>query len=75
MEALVLVALSVVSALLSSSVAGTKGWSSIRWFLAGFFFGPFGLIAAVGLPDRRVRTFLRHLATEKGWTEENEKTN
>jgi hypothetical protein len=69
---LLLLVLCTVCGGLSALVAGTKGWNESVWFLIGFLFGPFGLIAAAGMPDRRVRTFLRHLASEKGWAENSE---
>ena len=62
----------IASGFLASSIASTKGWSGVNWFLAGFLFGPIGLIAAAGLPDRRLRTYLRHLASEQGWTEQSD---
>jgi len=57
----------VISGVLASNIASAKGWSGLNWFLAGFLFGPFGLVAAAGLPDRRLRVYLRHLASEQGW--------
>ena len=69
MEALFLILLWIASGVLASSIASTKGWSGFSWFVAGFLFGPLGLIAAAGMPDRRLRIYLRHLASEQGWTE------
>jgi hypothetical protein len=60
----------VLCAFLSSSVAGEKGWSQANWFFAGFLFGPFGLLAVVGMPDRRMRSYLRFLALQQGWTDD-----
>ena len=31
----------------SGMIAGSRGRSSLGWFLVGFFFGPFGLLVAV----------------------------
>jgi hypothetical protein len=73
MGALFLILLWIVSGVLASSIASTKGWSGFSWFVAGFLFGPLGLIAAAGMPDRRLRVYLRHLATEQGWTEQPDK--
>lgn len=42
---------SAVNAGFSSLVAAAKGHRSVTWMLAGFFFGIFALIAAVGLPE------------------------
>ena len=70
MGAVLLLLVNIISGSLSSSIADTKGWSRINWWLAGFFFGPLGLLAAAGLPDRRLRIYLRHLATDKGWKDD-----
>lgn len=39
----------------TSKVAREKGYSGGWWFLGGFFFGFFALLASVGLPDRLAR--------------------
>jgi len=70
MEVVLLLLINIISGTLSSSIAGTKGWNGGMWFLAGFLFGPLGLVAAAGLPDRRLRVYLRHLASEKGWKDD-----
>jgi hypothetical protein len=67
--ALALILFWIVSGVLASSIGSTKGWNGVSWFLAGCLFGPLGLIAAAGLPDRRLRIYLRHLAAEQGWEE------
>lgn len=38
-------------ALLSSAVADSKGRSGFIWFIAGFIFNIFGLIAIAGMPS------------------------
>lgn len=48
-------------AAMAATVANNKGWSGTNWFFAGLFFGPFGLLAAVGLPDRSTRQKLQQL--------------
>jgi hypothetical protein len=50
--------------LCAAAVGASKGRSWINWFLVGAFFGPIGLIAAVGiapidLNDNRARLGLR----------------
>ena len=40
----------------TAKVAHEKGYHAGWWFLGGFFFGFFALLAAVGLPDR-LRSF------------------
>ena len=43
----------VICGALSSHLAASKERSSGAWFALGFFFGPLGLLAAVGLPDNK----------------------
>ena len=40
-------------AILTGFVADYKGFSRGWWFVLGLVFGPFGLLGAAGLPDRR----------------------
>ncbi|AII49205.1 hypothetical protein KR52_08620 [Synechococcus sp. KORDI-52] len=56
-----------ISAGLSKTVAAQKARNSNRWLLAGLLFGPLGLIAAVGLPDRHQIVYLRYLAEQQGY--------
>ena len=44
-----------------------KARNSNRWAVAGFLFGPLGLIAAVGMPDRHQIVYLRYLAEQQGY--------
>jgi hypothetical protein len=60
----------IVCGSLSSVVAESKGCDSGSWFWAGLLLGPMGLIAACGLPDRRLRHYLRQLALAAGAKEE-----
>ena len=48
----------LVTGALSSELARLKGHSSIRWFICGLFLGPMGVLAAVGLPDLKLRKIL-----------------
>ena len=57
----------LISAGLSKTVAAQKARNSNRWALAGFLFGPLGLIAAVGMPDRHQIVYLRYLAEQQGY--------
>ena len=43
----------------SGEVANEKGYSGAAWFLGGLFFGFIALIAAAGLPDRKLRKYIR----------------
>jgi len=66
MEFLLVLGLAFVCAGLSGTIAFAKGWESSNWAIAGFFFGPLGLIAAAGLPDRRLRHYLFELSKQQG---------
>lgn len=66
MELLLVLALAFICAGLSGTIASAKGWVSANWTMAGFFFGPLGLIAAAGLPDRRLRHYLYELSKQQG---------
>jgi len=66
MELLLILGLAFVCAGLSGTIASAKGWESSNWSVAGFFFGPLGLIAAAGLPDRRLRHYLFELSKQQG---------
>ena len=57
----------LISAGLSKTVAAQKARNSNRWLLAGLLFGPLGLIAAAGLPDRHSIVYLRYLAEHNGY--------
>ena len=57
----------LASAFLSKTLAAQKARNSNRWAVAGFLFGPLGLIAAVGMPDRHQIVYLRYLAEQQGY--------
>ena len=71
MEFFVLLLIGVACAGLASSVASAKGLNAGVWAVTGFLFGPFGLIAAAGMPDLKQRRYLRHLAEASGWSDRN----
>ena len=52
---LVVVLAAAVHGAFAGKVASLKGHNEGAWFFAGVFFGPIGLIAAVGLPDLLAR--------------------
>ncbi len=56
----------VITAYLSSAVAKDKGHDGTPWFWAGFFLGPLGLLAAVGLSDKRLRNYIRQIGESQG---------
>ena len=49
----------------SGVVAEEKGHGGIAWFWGGLIFGPMALISVVGLPDRKLRSYLKALATKQ----------
>ena len=57
----------LISAGLARTVAGQKARSSRNWLLAGLLFGPLGLLAVAGLPDRHQIVYLRYLAETQGY--------
>ena len=57
----------LISAGLSKTVAVQKARNSNRWAVAGFLFGPLGLIAAAGMPDRHQIVYIRYLAEQQGY--------
>ena len=59
---IVILVFALVCAGLSAEVANSKGWDGTAWFFAGFLLGPLGLLAAVGLPDKQLRNYVRALA-------------
>ena len=44
---------------LAASVASEKGYSYASWFIAGLLFSVLALIAAAGLPDKKLRRYIR----------------
>lgn len=55
---------------LAGHVAGSKGCDSGSWSVIGFLLGPIGLIAACGLPDRRLHGYLKSIALAVGVQED-----
>ena len=69
---LVLIAIWIASAMVTSNVAEAKGLDGPSWGLVGFFFGPIGLIGVAGMPDRRLRQYMRSIAIKLEAIEEKE---
>ena len=57
----------LISAGLARTVAAQKARSSRNWLVAGLLFGPLGLLAVAGLPDRHQIVYLRYLAESQGY--------
>ena len=63
----------VASAFFCAQVADEKGYSGTAWAFAGFIFGFFALIAVAGLPDKKLRKYLRQIGVkQKAINEESE---
>jgi hypothetical protein len=56
----------VACALYSAQVASSKGHDPALWFLGGFLFGPLALLATLGLPDLKLRNYIRLLVEHQG---------
>jgi len=56
----------VVCGLAAMSVAKAKDCDGLLWLLGGILMGPVGVIAAAGLPDRRLRRTMRLIAEAQG---------
>ena len=55
--------INIVSGVLCSAVANEKGYNFIWWFILGLLFNFFALIAAAGLPDKKLRKYIRTLSS------------
>ena len=55
----------IVSALFCALVANEKGYSNVAWFFGGIVFGFIALIAVAGLPDKRLRNYLRQIGEKQ----------
>ena len=50
--------------MVASNVAEAKGLDGSSWAMVAFFFGPIGLIGVAGMPDRRLRSYMRAIAVK-----------
>tara|TARA_B100000212_G_scaffold124866_1_gene93734 strand:+ start:32 stop:517 length:486 start_codon:yes stop_codon:yes gene_type:complete len=57
--AIVLLLLWSICGFLAATIASEKGYSYLTWFIAGLLFSLFALVAAAGLPDKKLRKFIR----------------
>ena len=69
---LVLIAICIASSVVATKVAEAKGLDSANWSLAALFFGPIALIGLAGMPDRRLRQYMRSIAIKLEAIEEKE---
>ncbi len=44
----------LVCAFKTSTIAGEKGYSGLRWFFSGLNFGPLALLSTIGLPNKKL---------------------
>ena len=51
----------IASAFFCATVAEEKGYSTVNWCILGFLFVFFTLIAFDGLPDRKLRKYIRQI--------------
>ena len=56
----------VGTAFYTAAVADSKGFNTVPWFFSGLLLGPFALIAAAGLGDRRLQRYIRLMAENQG---------
>lgn len=49
-------------AIIAEKIANAKGLDAGGWGLAAFLFGPIGLIGVVGMPDRKLNSYMRAIA-------------
>lgn len=61
---LLMMAGGIVCGVFAGHVAGHKGFSSRAFFFGGLFLGPLALLAAAGLPDKKLRALLEKNKTE-----------
>ena len=61
-----LILLWAICGLAAMSVAKAKDCNGLLWLLGGVFMGPIGVIAAAGLPDRKLRRTMRLIAEAQG---------
>lgn len=67
-----LLILGLVCGIYSSLVAAAKGYEAPAWFFSGLLFGPLALLASIGMPDLKLRKYLRLLAEHQGAVEKEE---
>ena len=61
----VLAVLWLISGAYCGEVAEQKGYSRAAWVFGGFLFGFIALIAVAGLPDRKLRKYIRQIGEKQ----------
>ena len=55
----------IASAFFCASVASEKGYNGTAWAFGGFLFGIIALIAVAGLPDKKLRKYIRQIGEKQ----------
>ena len=55
----------VITGAFCSAVANEKGYNAFWWFILGFLFSFVALIAIVGMPDRKLRKYIRQIGEKQ----------
>ena len=61
----VLVIVWLASGFYCGVVADAKGYDGTAWGLGGLFFGLIALIAVAGLPDKKLRKYIRQIGEKQ----------
>tara|TARA_Y100001978_G_scaffold192483_1_gene197612 strand:- start:155 stop:382 length:228 start_codon:yes stop_codon:yes gene_type:complete len=43
----------------TTTIANSKDYNGLTWFIGGFLFGPIALISIAGMPDKKLKKYLR----------------
>ena len=65
---LIALANAVICATFTGQVAKLKGYESSGWQVAGLLCGPLALIAIAGMPDMKMRDYVKAIAERQGIT-------
>ena len=55
----------LIAGLFCFNVAEEKGYNGFLWFIGGFLFSVIALIAVAGLPDRKLRKYIRQIGEKQ----------
>lgn len=64
----------IICGVFAAVVASSKGRSGVAWFFLGFLFGPFALLASVGVTDLRRQRPPSHIPSESKPTQSQQRT-
>ena len=43
----------------TTTIANSKDYNGLLWFIGGFLLGPIALISIAGMPDKKLKKYLR----------------